>query len=77
MAEAIKRGKEEAAAAQKAAAEGITEELGGTGEGADRRVNTPAEMSNWERMVELVWEAFGERQITEETMWQAVVLIFK
>ena len=35
----------------------------------------PAEMSNWERVVDRWMEDFGEGLIAEETMWQAVVLI--
>ena len=51
----------------------------GTGfEGSeDSRAKTLAEASNWERVAELVQKAFGEGQLVEENMWQAVVLITK
>ena len=48
------------------------------GEGTEkRRGNTPAGMSNWERVVDLVQAAFGEERFVEENMWKVVVLIPK
>ena len=41
------------------------------------RGNTPVEISNWERVVDLVHDYFGESQIVKENTWQAVVLITK
>ena len=37
----------------------------------------PTEVSNWERVVDLLHTAFMEGRLTEEAMWQAVVLIPK
>ena len=37
----------------------------------------PTEAANWERAVNLVQTAFREGRLTEEAMWQAVVLIPK
>ena len=56
-----------------------TEGPNGTGreETLDIRGWGPTEVSNWERVVELVQTEFREGQLAEEAMWQAVVLITK
>ena len=71
--------KEEAAAEKPAVTEGTVEVLGGTrGEEAkEERENTAVDMSNWEKVVALEREAFGEGLLAEEAMWQAVVIIPK
>ena len=33
------------------------------------RERTPAEASNWERLVDLVHTAFGEERLAEDSMW--------
>ena len=70
---------EEAAAEQETVTEGTTEVPNGTGtEGTeDIRGKTPAEESNWERLVDIVHTSFGEGHLAEENMWQAVVMIPK
>ena len=52
-------------AAQKTAAEGITTVIGGTwGEETEEiRRKMPADMSNWERVVDLVWAACGGEHV--------------
>ena len=53
--------------------------IGGT-EGEDteeKSKKVAAEMTNWEKVVDLVREAFGEGLVLEEATWQAVVLIPK
>ena len=41
------------------------------------RGNTPAEASNWERVVYLFQTTFGEERLAEENIWKAVVMIPK
>ena len=43
----------------------------------ESRENTPVEASNWDRVVDLIQTASREGQLTEEAMWQVVVLITK
>ena len=52
-------------AEQKSAAEGATAVLGGMGGRGGRRGKTPVEMSNCERVVDLMQAAFGEWRIAE------------
>ena len=68
---------EEVAAAQNVAAQGKNAVIGGTeGEYMENiMVKTPAEMTNWERVVAVVRAAFGEGIRAEDTMLQEVVLI--
>ena len=71
--------KEEAEAAKITAIEGTTSVIVGPGgeETEERREKAPAEMTNWERVVDLVREALGECLLAKEATWQAVVLIPK
>ena len=79
LAEARKKERYEEAAEKKSAAEGRKEVLDRTGEEGmeGRRGKTPTEMSNWERVVDLVQTVFGEGRLAEENTWQAVILIPK
>ena len=65
MAKARKKEKEEAVTAQKSVEEGITALLRGTGgeDTEERKGKAPADMSNWERVVDLVQADFGEEQL--------------
>ena len=49
----------------------------GAGGAEDRRGKTPAEASNWSRVVDLFHMAFAEGRLAEENMWKVVVLIPK
>ena len=70
---------EDVAAAQVAATEGKMVVLRGTrrGETEERRENAPADMMNWDRVVVLVSDIFGEGMLAEEAMLQELVLIPK
>ena len=51
-----------------------------TKDGGDREGEQEAQMEaegHWGRVVEIVQTAFRERELAEETTWQAVVLIPK
>ena len=43
----------------------------------ETREKTPAEVSNWERVVDLVHTEFGKGRLADYNIWQAVVLIPK
>ena len=51
--------------------------MGGGGGEEERWGKMPAEVSNWERVVDLVQTSFGEGQLVEENTWKVVVLIPK
>ena len=45
-------------------------------EGKEESIDkTPAEASNWDRVVDIIQTAFGEGRLVEEATWKAVVLI--
>ena len=54
--------------------ETATKDGGGKGE---RRTDEKAGAENWARVVDLMQTAFRERDLAEESTWQAVVLIPK
>ena len=67
LVEARKEEREEATADHDTTTEGTTEGPDGMGreETKDIREKTPAEDSNWERVVDLVQTAFGEGRLAE------------